>query len=101
MIDGDLIRIQHRTFIIADGCAGLAHLMSGLSVGALYAQGFLQHWPSRVAVLGLSAIVPIIGNLVRVAPLVALGEYTRMESIFVTQSRPRLWFGWESSSSVC
>ncbi len=44
--------------------------------------------------LGLAALVAIVGNWVRVGSLIAIGHYTRMESVFVGQSKAHLFYGW-------
>ena len=91
---GDDVLLEYGGFRIEDGCAGLNYLLSGLTIGAIYALVLLRDWRSRAAVLALSALLPILGNWVRVASLVVLGHTTRMESIFVTDSDAHLWYGW-------
>jgi EpsI family protein len=92
--EGDVVFLEYGAFRIEDGCAGLNYLLSGLTIGGIYSLALLRGWRSRAKVVALSAVLPIVGNWVRVASLVVLGHTTRMESIFVTDSEAHLWYGW-------
>ena len=94
VIDGDMIHIQYGSFLVAGGCAGLNYLMSGLTIGALYAHLFTAGWRGRLGVMGLATLLPMVGNWIRVAGLVVLGHTSQMESIFITNSPAHLAFGW-------
>jgi EpsI family protein len=92
-ISGNLVNVSSGTFAIEGGCAGLNYLMSGLTIGALYAQVLLRRWAPRLTVLGLAAGMAIVGNWIRVATLVMIGDATKMQSIFLS-GRPHLVYGW-------
>lgn len=93
-IEGNLVHIEHGTFLVADGCSGLNYFMAGVSVGAVYGQLFVREWRARLAVVGLSALVPIVGNWIRVSSLIAQGQWTRMGSPFIAEPVPHLLYGW-------
>ncbi|HET9947946.1 MAG TPA: EpsI family protein [Longimicrobiales bacterium] len=93
-IEGDYIHIASGTFLVEGGCAGLNYLMSGLTVGSLYALVIPMTRRGQAAIVGLAAVLAMVGNWVRVGGLVVLGELTDMQSIFITESRPHLVYGW-------
>jgi exosortase len=94
VVEGDVVHITYGSFIIASGCAGLNYLMSGLTIGALYAQIVPRLWRARAAVVALAGLLAMAGNWIRVSSLIAIGHGTRMESVFITQPGPHLFFGW-------
>jgi EpsI family protein len=94
VIEGDMVYVEFGSFHIADGCAGLNYLMSGLTVAALHAQLFRMRWRASVAVMGVAALIAIVGNWVRVSSLIGMGYSSGMQSIFVTNSAAHLLYGW-------
>lgn len=92
-IEGNVVHIASGSFLIEGGCAGLNYLMSGLTIGALYAQSFLVRWRYRAAVVALAATIAIVGNWVRVTAMIMIGHATDMHSAFLS-GRPHLVFGW-------
>ncbi|MEQ1855739.1 MAG: exosortase C-terminal domain/associated protein EpsI [Longimicrobiales bacterium] len=90
-LDGNVVNIPSGTFLIEDGCAGLNYLLAGVVIGALYAYSFVPRWRTRIAVLGLSAAIAILGNWVRVTALVVIGHATEMQSGLM---EGHLTFGW-------
>lgn len=83
-IEENLVHIEAGTFLIATGCAGLNYLLVGLTLGAAYGQLFLRDWRVRAIVLGLSALLPSIGNWSRVTSLVHLGNRSGMDHPFIS-----------------
>jgi len=90
-IQGDMVRIPSGTFHIADGCAGLNYLLAGLVVGAFYALFLVKGWRRQIAVVGLAALIAIVGNWIRVAIIIVVGHVTEMQSGLI---EGHLWFGW-------
>jgi exosortase len=90
-IEGDVIRIAAGTFVVADSCAGLRFLLAGLTVGAFYALVLVRRWPIQLAIVGLAAVVAIVGNWVRITTLIVIGHVTEMQSGLITS---HLGFGW-------
>jgi EpsI family protein len=93
-IDGDIVRTPHGSFQIAGGCAGLSYLLSGLTVGALYAHAFLRRWPTRAAVVALAAALSILSNWTRVSTLIVIGHLTNMQARVVQGSLAHITYGW-------
>jgi EpsI family protein len=91
VITGNVVEIEYGTFLIADGCAGLSYLLAGLTIGSLYGLLFLQNWSVRLRVLAAGAGIAIVGNWIRVASLIVIGQVTRMQSRLV---EAHLTFGW-------
>lgn len=79
-IRGDVIHIAAGSFLVEDGCAGLAYFVSALAVGALYAHLFVRSLPRQFAIVGLAAIIAIVGNWFRVGSLIVIGHMTEMQS---------------------
>jgi exosortase len=85
------ITIPEGTFIIDQGCSGLAFLLSGLSLGATYALVFVRRWPVQVAIVAGAAAISIVSNWVRVLGLIVIGHTSSMEADVL---RDHGAFGW-------
>lgn len=91
VIRGDLVEIEFGTFQIADGCAGLSYLLAGLTVGSLYGFLFCRNRAARLRILAFAAGIAIVGNWIRVASLIVIGQATRMQSSLL---EAHLLYGW-------
>jgi len=91
VIEGNVVHIQYGSFVIANGCAGLSYRLSGLTIGALYSQLESRTRRSRIAVIALAAGLAIVGNWIRVASLIMIGNVTEMRSGLVDD---HLTYGW-------
>lgn len=91
VIDGNLVHLRHGSFLIADGCAGLAYLLAGLTIGVIHSSVLLPRWHSRLLVIALAAGLAIIGNWLRVTSIIVIGHTTEMRSGLVEE---HLAFGW-------
>ncbi len=94
VLEGDVVYLTYGSFVIEAGCAGLNYLLSGLTVGALYAMTFARGRRDGLVVLALAAVLPIVGNWIRVASLVVIGHATEMQSVWVTNSDLHFAYGW-------
>jgi EpsI family protein len=90
-IDGDLIHIKAGTFQIAQGCSGRAFFIIAVELSLFFGIAFLQTWRNRLILLGLGAVLSMIGNWVRVIALIIIGEITQMESSLIGEHAV---FGW-------
>jgi len=90
-IGGDAITLGSGTFLIEEGCAGLNYLMAGLVLGAAYGHLFAARWQTILKIVALFGAVAIVGNWIRVAALIVLGELTAMQSPYIED---HLWQGW-------
>jgi EpsI family protein len=91
VVGEDYIRISSGTFLVEGGCAGVNYLLGGLVLGAFYAHLFVDRWQTQLKIVALTGAVSIVGNWIRVAVLVFLGEATAMESPYIYD---HLWQGW-------
>lgn len=87
----DYIAIRSGTFLVEEGCAGIAYLMAGLTLGVFYGQLFTDRWQTQLKIVGLAGGMSIVGNWIRVAVLIFLGEATAMQSPYIED---HLWQGW-------
>jgi exosortase len=91
IIEDDTITIASGTFLVESGCAGINFLMAGLTLGAFYAHLFTDRWQTQLKIVAAAGGAAIVGNWIRVAVLVLLGEATNMESPMIYD---HLWQGW-------
>jgi exosortase len=91
VIQGDTISLAYGTLIVSGGCSGINFLMAGLTLGALYAHVSAYRWQTQLKVVAVAALAAIVGNWLRVAFLVILGQVSRMQSPWIED---HLWQGW-------
>ncbi len=91
VIRDDTITIASGTFLVEDGCAGINYLMAGLTLGAFYAHLFTDRWQTQLKIVSVAGAAAIVGNWIRVAVLVLLGEASQMRSPMIYD---HLWQGW-------
>lgn len=85
------ITISAGTFLVEEGCSGINYLMGGLVLGAFYAHLFTRRWQTQAKIVALAGAMSIVGNWIRVAVLIYLGEATAMQSPYIED---HLWQGW-------
>lgn len=85
------ITISAGTFLVEEGCSGINYLMGGLVLGAFYAHLFARRWQTQAKIVALAGAMSIVGNWIRVAVLIYLGEATAMQSPYIED---HLWQGW-------
>ena len=90
-VQGEFVTIPAGTIQIAESCAGLIYLLSGLVVGVLYAHVFAHGWRAKLAVLGLATAISLASNWIRVVGLVVIGHATDMRSSLMTSHGT---YGW-------
>ncbi|HSG50400.1 MAG TPA: exosortase, partial [Longimicrobiales bacterium] len=91
VIREDTISISSGTFLVESGCSGINYLMGGLVLGAFYAHLFTNRWQTQAKIVAVAGAMSIVGNWIRVAVLVFLGEATAMRSPYIAD---HLWQGW-------
>lgn len=87
----DYISLSSGTFLVEEGCSGINFLMGGLVLGAFYAHLFTRRWQTQVKIVAVAGAMSIVGNWIRVAVLVFLGEASAMRSPYI---QDHLWQGW-------
>ena len=91
VIRDDTISIASGTFLVEAGCAGINYLMAGLTLGAIYAHLFTERWRTQLKIVALAGGASVVGNWIRVAVLVFIGEASQMQSPLIED---HLWQGW-------
>lgn len=91
VIREDTISISSGTFLVESGCSGINYLMGGLVLAAFYAHLFTNRWQTQAKIVAVAGAFAIVGNWIRVAVLVFLGEATAMQSPYIED---HLWQGW-------
>lgn len=106
VITGTQIRLPFGTLEVAESCAGLNYLSSGLTLGAAYALAFLRDRRTQVKVLVLAAVISIVSNWIRVFGLVVAAHVTKMQSSLMQEHGVYGWiifactlpvFGWAAA----
>lgn len=87
----DYISISAGTFLVEQGCSGINYLMGGLVLGASYGHLFTDRWQTQLKIVTIAGGMAIVGNWIRVAVLIFLGEATAMQSPYIED---HLWQGW-------
>lgn len=82
-IEGDMIHISAGSFLISDGCSGLAYFLAALTTGVLYSFVLAPRRGIALAVVGLAVGIAIVGNWVRVATLILVGHASQMQSSLI------------------
>ena len=67
-------------FEVAKACSGIRYLIASLTVGMLGAYLMFSSWRRRAIFIGLSILVPIVGNGIRVYLTVILAHVTSIET---------------------
>lgn len=79
-IRGESITIPSGTLVVAESCAGLNFLVTGLTVSVAYSLLFVERWTSRARLIASAAIISLVANWVRVFGLVVIAHATKMKS---------------------
>ena len=79
-IRGTTISIPSGTLVVADSCAGLNFLMTGVTVSVAYSLLFTERWSTRAQLIATAALISLVANWVRVFGLVVIAHATNMQS---------------------
>jgi EpsI family protein len=90
--DGTTISVPAGTFEIAAACSGLNFFVVAITIAALFGQ--VSRWSAgrRVAYIGIAALIAMVSNWVRVCLIIAIGQWTQMETALVREGHYS--FGW-------
>jgi EpsI family protein len=89
---GTAIHVSSGVFLIERACSGLMFTLSGMLAGLLFAYIERLGAAATLAVTAGAAVVASVGNVLRIATVIYLGESTRMQHVFVTDDHST--FGW-------
>ena len=90
-VEGTMIHLPAGSLHVANSCAGINYLMSGLTLGACYAFLFTTQWKTRLKIVLAAGAVSILSNWIRVFGLVVVGYVTDMRSSLM---KDHVVYGW-------
>lgn len=91
-IEGILVTIPEGSFIVLEGCSGKRFLIVAVAVAGLLAAVYSMGWRRTAAYLGLTAVMAIVANWLRVIIVITAGHLTNMTSYLVVHEHFSL--GW-------
>ncbi len=77
--NGLYLDIPEGRFLVAEACSGISFLITSIVFGNLYAYVSFSTLSKRVFFVGISLVVPIIANALRVYGIVLIAHLTDME----------------------
>ncbi|NVJ98134.1 MAG: exosortase [Alphaproteobacteria bacterium] len=72
--DGVLIQLSGGLYQVARACAGVKFLFTSIVLGVLLCHLLFQSWKRRIAFLLVAALMPIVGNILRVYTTILIAE---------------------------
>jgi exosortase A len=92
LLTGSTIAVPAGTFEVAAACSGLNFLVVAVTIAALV--GHLRRWspPRRIRFVAIMALAAIASNWLRVGLIIAIGQWTQMQTALVREGHYR--FGW-------
>jgi exosortase len=91
-IEESFVNLPIGTFHIADGCAGVNYLVTGMGLAAFYGLAFYDRWRDRLLLLGVAMGMSLVSNWLRVYSIIMAGYLTDMQHYLVAVDH--LAFGW-------
>lgn len=88
---GLFIEIPNGQFLVAEACSGVSFLIGSVVFGCFYAYLSFRRTGMQLAFVGLSVVVPILANGVRVFGIISVGYYSDME---YAVGADHLIYGW-------
>jgi exosortase A len=89
--DGFLIQIPEGSFEVAEACAGLRFLIASIVFGCFFALIIYRSRVRRLVFIGLSIIIPVIANGLRVLGIIVLGH---IEGSAAAVETDHILYGW-------
>jgi len=92
LLDGSTITVPAGSFEVAAACSGLNFFMVAITIATLVGQ--VRRWGAarRATFVGIAALIAIVSNWVRVCLIIAIGQWTDMQSSLVREGH--YMFGW-------
>jgi exosortase A len=77
--NGLYLDIPEGRFLVAEACSGISFLIASVVFGNVYAFLSFQRFNKQISFVGISIVVPIIANAIRVYGIVLTGHLSNME----------------------
>ena len=74
--DGFLISTPTGDWRIAEACSGIRYLTSSVVIGVLFAGVAFRSWKRRIAIILISAVIPILANALRAYFIILLAYFS-------------------------
>lgn len=81
--EGFLLTVPGGRFLIEPACAGLAFILTALSLVFLFRAWFRVSFARLVKMLAVSMLLAIVANWIRVVAIVLIGNYSQMQNPMV------------------
>jgi len=95
--DGNVISIPNGSWYVAEACSGVRFLIASIALGTLFAGVNFRSWRRRACFVGLSVVVPVIANGLRVYAIILIAYVAGNEW---ASGVDHILFGWVFFSLV-
>ncbi|WND02600.1 EpsI family protein [Temperatibacter marinus] len=89
--DGIFIHMSGGSYLIAKACAGLNFLTTSMMIGYFLSAMLFERFRDKLLVIGLSIVIPIFANILRVVTIILIAEYYSYE---FAMSTDHMIYGW-------
>lgn len=97
LLEGREITTATTTWMVGQACSGIKFFIACLALGCLFSYLMYQRWWKRLLFVGLSAVVPIIANGMRVYFTILIGDTFGLKYATGTD---HMIFGWQFFGTV-
>lgn len=94
------ITLDSGVLVVAAGCAGLGYLLAAMTLSAGYAYLFVTSARTQIRVVAVAAGAAIVGNWIRVAILIYVGDASSMQSPLIEDHMTLGWGVWAACMVV-
>ena len=95
--DGFVISTPTGDWKIAEACSGIRYLTSSVVIGVLFAGIGFRSWKRRIAIILISALVPVIANALRAYLIILLAYFSNNR---IAAGIDHVMYGWVFFSLV-
>ncbi len=85
LLQAHVISIPGSTWKVADACSGINYLTASLAVGYVYAGTAYRYWLHRIGFILAAALVPLLGNILRIYGTIFLGSKMGLDAVAGTR----------------
>ena len=91
-VEGYFLHLPGGSFFVDDGCAGLRFLLVTLILSFMSIDMYALNLKQGAVLVGVSVLLALVANWIRVIIVVLVGDYTRMEHRLVSDHNDLGWF---------
>jgi exosortase A len=97
VLNGFVLSTPSGAWRIAEACSGIRYLTSSVLIGVLFAGIAFRSWKRRIALIALSAVVPIVANALRAYLIILLAYFSNNR---IAAGVDHVMYGWVFFSLV-